>query len=138
VSLDISPINVNVTLIFRCFMSRVKKQLFALSVLFGLEFLSLSFFTNGTFSWGTPCVPCVLKATSHAHARAAKLDSPAKADGGFVLESFVEPIPSSGVFLTAKENVGIPRRSFVVSPLFFKIILAPKVSRYISKSVLIL
>jgi hypothetical protein len=119
-------------------MSRVKKKLVALSALFALEFLSLGFFTNGTFSWGTYYVPRRLKATLYAHARAAKLDSPAKADGGFALESSGEPTPSSEVFLTAKENVGISHRSFVVSPLFFQIILAPKVSRYISKSVLIL
>jgi hypothetical protein len=137
VLLDIPPIDVNVTLSL-IVMSRVKKKLVALSALFALEFLSLGFFTNGTFSWGTHYVPRLLKATLYAHARAAKLDSPAKADGGFVLESSGEPIPSSGVFLTAKENVGISHRSFVVSPLFFQIILAPKVSRYISKSVLIL
>jgi hypothetical protein len=137
VSLDIPPIDVNVTLSL-IVMSRVKKKLVALSALFALEFLSLGFFTNGTFSWATHYVPRLLKATLYAHARAAKLDSPAKADGGFVLESSGEPTPSSGVFLTAKENVGISHRSFVVSPLFFKIILAPKVSRYISKSVLIL
>jgi len=119
-------------------MSRVKKKLVALSALFALEFLSLGFFTNGTFSWATHYVPRLLKATSYAHGRAAKLDSPARADGAFVLESSGEPIPSLGVFLTTKENVGISYRSFVVSPLFFQIILAPKVSRYISKSVLIL
>jgi len=119
-------------------MSRAKKQLVALSALFALEFLSLGFFTKGTFSWDTHYVPRLPKAILYAHARAAKLDSPAKADDGFVLESSGEPTPSSGVFLTAKENIGISHRSFVVSPLFFQIILAPKVSRYISKSVLIL
>ena len=136
-SLDIPPIDVNVTLSL-IVMSRVKKKLVALSALFALEFLSLGFFTNGTFSWATHYVPRLLKATLYAHGRAAKLDSPARADGAFVLESSGEPIPSSGVFLTTKENVGISHRSFVVSPLFFQIILAPKVSRYISKSVLIL
>jgi hypothetical protein len=130
VSLDIPPT------MLRCFMSRVKQQLSALSVLFSLEFLSLGFFANGTFSWSTQHVPPLLKAASHAHARAVKLDSPAKPDGRFVFESSGEPTSPSGVFLTAKENVGISLRSFVVSPLFFRIILAPKVSRYISKSVL--
>ena len=134
-SLDIPPIDVNVTLSL-IVMSRVKKKLVALSALFALELVSVGFCTNGTFSWATHYVP--RKATSYAHGRAAKLDSPARADGAFVLESSGEPIPSSGVFLTTKENVGISYRSFVVSPLFFQITLAPKVSRYISKSVLIL
>jgi hypothetical protein len=116
-------------------MSRVKKTALALSVLFSLEFLSLGFFTNGTFSRGIHYVPPLLKAISHAHARAAKLDSLVKPDSRFVVETSGEPIPLSGVFLTARENVGIYQR-FVVSPLFFKSILAPKVSRYISKSVL--
>ena len=136
-SLDIPSIDVNVPLSL-IVMSRAKKQLVALSALFALEFLSLGFFTKGTFSRDTHYVPGLPKATLYAHARAAKLDSPAKADDGFVLESSGEPTPSSGVFLTAKENVGISHRSFAVSPLFFQIVLAPKVSRYISKSVLIL
>ena len=38
----------------------------------------------------------------------------------FVLETSGETIPLSGVFLTARENVGISHRRFVVSPLFFK------------------
>jgi hypothetical protein len=131
-SLDIRPINANVKLIFHSFMSRVKKKLSALSVLFSLEFLSLGFLTNGTFSWSTQHVPPLLKAASHNHARAVKLDSPAKTDGRFVLERYGEPMPRSRVFLTAKENA----RSFVVVRLFSRIILAPKVSRYVSKSVL--
>jgi hypothetical protein len=119
-------------------MSRVKKTALALSVLFSLEFLFLGLFPNGTFASTNQYVPPPLKAALHTEAGAVKLDSAAKTDVGFVLERYGEPIPSSGVFLTAKENVGISHRSFVVSPLFFKIILAPKVSRYISKSVLIL
>lgn len=138
VSLDIPPTHVNLTLIFGCFMSRMKKRLFALSVLLGVEFLSLGFFTTGTFSRGTHYVPPLLTATSHAHARAAKLDSLARPDSHFVLESSGEPIPSSGVFLTTKENGGISYRSSAVSSFFLKSILAPKVSRYISNSVLIL
>ena len=100
-SLDIPSIDVNVPLSL-IVMSRAKKQLVALSALFALEFLSLGFFTKGTFSRDTHYVPRLPKATLYAHARAAKLDSPAKADDGFVLESSGEPTPSSGVFLTAK------------------------------------
>ena len=136
-SLDIPPINVTLILP-QLFMSHVKKTALALSVLFSLEFLFLGLFPNGTFCWTKQYVPPLLKAASHTDASAGKLASAAKTDGGFILESSGEPIPSSGVFLTAKENVGISHRRFVVCPLFFKITLAPKVSRYLSKSVLIL
>jgi len=105
--------------------------------LFSLEFLTLGFFANGTFSWRTQHVLPLLKVASHTDAGAVTLDSPAKTDGGFVLERYGELTPRSGGFLAAKENGGISlRSSFVVSPVFFRIILAPKVSRYIFKSVL--
>jgi hypothetical protein len=136
-SLDIPPINVTLILP-QLFMSHVKKTALALSALFSLEFVFLGLFPNGTFSWTKQYVPPLLKAASHTDASAGKLASAAKSDGGFILESSDEPIPSSGVFLTAKENVGISHRRFVVCPLFFKFTLAPKVSRYLSKSVLIL
>ena len=90
VSLDIPPINANLNLTF-IVMSRVKKTALALSVLFSLEFLSLGLFTNGTFSRGIHYVPPLLKAISHAHARAAKLDSLVKPDSRFVLETYGEP-----------------------------------------------
>jgi len=115
-------------------MSRVKKQLSALSVLLGLEFLSLGLFTHGTFSWANQHVPPLLKAASHIDFRVVELY--AKTDGGLVLESNGEPTPRSAVFLTAKKILGISVPSVVVSPLFFRIILTPKVPRYISKSVL--
>jgi hypothetical protein len=136
VSLDIRLINATVKLIFHSFMSHVKKKLSVLSVLFGLEFLSVGFFTNGTFSWITHPVPPLPKAVSHAHARAVKLDSPAETDGRFVLESDGEPKPRSATFLTTNDPAQVFLRSFVVVPFFFRIILTPKVSRYISKSVL--
>jgi len=135
VSLDIPPINakLNPTSIV---MSRVKKTALALSVLFSLEFLCLGLFTNGTFSWTNQYVTPLLKAAAHTDARAVRLDSPAKTDGRFVLERYSESTPRSGSFLTAKENTEVPLRSFVIARLFFRIILAPKVSRYIFKSVL--
>ena len=135
VSLDIPPINVklNPTSIG---MSRVKKTALALSVLFSLEFLFLGLFTDRTFSWANQYVSPLLKEFLHTDAGVVTLDSPTKTDGGFVLERYGELTPRSGGFLAAKENVGISFRSFVVSPLFFRITLAPKVSRYISKSVL--
>jgi hypothetical protein len=116
-------------------MSRVKKKLSVLSVLFSLEFLSLGFFTNGT-SWTNQYVPPLLKMALHTDARAVRLDSPAKTDGRFVHERYSESTPRSGSFLTAKENTEVPLRSFVIARLFFRITLAPKVSRYIFKSVL--
>src|SRR5437867_4139901 len=135
VSLDIPPINANLNPT-SIVMSRVKKTALALSVLFSLEFLSLGFFANGTFPWSTQHVLPLLKVASHTDAGAVTLDSPAKTDGRFVLERYSESTPRSGSFLTAKENTEVPLRSFVIARLFFRNILAPKVSRYIFKSVL--
>jgi hypothetical protein len=118
-------------------MSRVKKTSLALSVLFSLGFLSLGLFTNRTLSWTSQHVPLLLNAASYIDARTVKLDSPSKSDGRFVLDSYGESRPPSGVFLAAQETVGIFRRRFVVRPLFLRTLLAPKVSRYIFKSVLI-
>jgi hypothetical protein len=117
-------------------MSRGKKQLSALSVFFSLEFLFLGLFPNGTFSWTNQYVPPLLKAAAHTDARAVRLDSPAKTDGGFVLERYGELTPRSGGFLGAKETAEVFLQSFIVVPLSFRFILAPKVSRYIFKSVL--
>ena len=116
-------------------MSRVKKKLSVLSVLLSLEFLSLGVFINGTFSSSNQQPPPSLKAASHMDGKAVKLYSPAKTEGRFV-EKYGELTPRSGDFLTAKKNAGVSLRSFIVVPLFFSINLAPKVSRYISKSVL--
>jgi len=113
-------------------MSRVKKKLAALAVLFTLEFLSLGLCTNGSFSFSNQYI---LVATQ-TDATTVKLASPAKTDDVFVSGSNGEPTSRSGAFLTAKESLEISARSFVASPLFCRIILAPKVSRYISKSVL--
>jgi hypothetical protein len=120
------------------FMSRVKKKLAALAVLFSLEFLFLGLFTNGTFSWTRQYIPPLLKETLHTDAGVVKLDSPAQTDGGFVLERYGELTPRSGEFLAAKETAEVFLQSFIVVPLSFRFILAPKVSRYLSKSVLIL
>lgn len=116
-------------------MSRVKKKFAALAVLLSLEFLSVGLCTNG-FSWANRSIPPLLQVPPYIDAGLVKLDSPAKTDGSFGLESQAEPTPRSGVFLTAEENPGNSVQSFLVSPSFFRIILAPKVPRYISKSVL--
>src|SRR5262245_54756908 len=113
-------------------MSRVKKRLVALAVLFSFEFLSLSLFTSRTFSWTNQHIP----APVHTDAGVFKLDFSVKTDGGLVLESYGEPTSRPAVFFIVTENLGIFIRSFVVGSLFFRITLAPKVSRFISKSVL--
>ena len=107
-------------------MSRVNKKIAALAVLFGLEFLSLGLFTNGTFSWTD-------RQNNAPHSDVWVVNLAAKTTDGF---GYGEPTPQSEVFFTAKENLGIAVPRFVVSPLFFRIILTPKVPRYISKSVL--
>jgi hypothetical protein len=112
----------------------VKKEFTALAALFSFEFLFLGLFTNATFAWTNRHIPLLLKAAEHAGDGAVKLESRAKTD--VFVEDYSEPTPRFGVFLAAKETVGIHLRNSGVSPLFFKITLAPKVSRYISKSVL--
>ena len=118
-------------------MSRMKKILFGVSVLFGVEFLCLAFFTYGNFSWTNQHIPPLLKAAQHVNIDAVKLDSPAKTDGRFVREMSDEPTPlRSAGFINANENAEFPLGSFIPVPHRFRTILAPKVSRYISKSVL--
>jgi hypothetical protein len=117
-------------------MSRVKKTLFLGSVLLSLEFLSLGFFINWTFAWSNQHVPPLLTAIPLVDASPARLDSPAKTDGSFVLEKDGEMTPRSGGFLTTLEAAQVFSRSLVVVPFSFRIVLTPKVSRYISKSVL--
>ena len=83
-------------------------------------------------------VPPLLRAASHTDARVVKLVSPAKTDGAPVLENYGEVTPGSGSFLAANETAEVFLQSFIVVPLSFRFILAPKVSRYLYKSVLIL
>jgi hypothetical protein len=116
-------------------MSRVKKILFAASVLLSLQFLSLGFFINRTFAWSRQHVPPLLNTALQIDATAAKLDSPPKTHSRFVLERSGELTPRSEGFLTAKETAGVSRPRLVVIAPCFRNILAPKVSRYIAKSV---
>ena len=116
-------------------MSRVNTILAAWAVLFGLEFVSLGLATNATFSWTNEYIPPLQMDSSHIATGDIKSDFPAT-DGGLVLESYGERTPQSGVFLTTKENLWISIRRFVDSSLCSRIILAPKVPRYVSKSVL--
>jgi hypothetical protein len=128
--LDIPPINVKLIL-SQPFMSRMANKLAALAVLLGIELLSLSLFNSGTSRGDQHTL-----AAAQSDPSAAKLGPLATTDSGLVFGSYVEPTPWSGVFLTAEEKPRIFVRSFGVSSPFFRIILVPKVSRYISKSVL--
>jgi hypothetical protein len=115
--------------------SRANKQIAALAVFFSLEFFSLGLFTNGIFSWTNQHVPPLLKPASHANASTVKSDSSAKTDRRFALERYDDLTPRLRGVLTAKENAEFSLRSSMVVLFRFRIILAPKVSRYISKSV---
>jgi hypothetical protein len=117
-------------------MSRTKKILFVVSVLFSGDFLCRPFLTYGTFSWTIQHIPPLLKAGSDVDAQLLKLDSPAKTDHRFALE-MSDPLTSrSGDVLTAKANAEFPFTRSIAVPHRFRVILAPKVSRYIVKSVL--
>src|SRR5262249_32338517 len=118
--------------LIRFFMSRVKKKLAAVAVLFPLECLSLRLCTNGNFSWSNQDI----LAATQTDAPTVKLGSPAETDDGFVSGGYGEPTLPSRIFLTAKESLEIFARSCFGSPFFCRIILARKVPRYIFKSVL--
>jgi len=115
-------------------MSCVNSKIAALAVLFSFGFLSISLFTNETFSWTNQYIPPLQEDASRADARVVELA--AKTNGGLILEHNCEPTPRSAFFLTAVENNGISARSSAAGPYFSRVILASKVPRYISKSVL--
>jgi hypothetical protein len=117
-------------------MTRTKKVLFVVSVMFSTEFLCLPLLTSGTFSSTVQRVPPVLKAASHRNANTFKSRSPAKTDGSSVLEVSDEQTPRPAGFLTTKANGEFHVKRSVAAPHRFRTILAPKVSRYIAKSVL--
>jgi len=103
-----------------------------LPALFGLEFLFLGFFTNGIFSWTVRHVAPLLKGAPRTPESTVKLNFPAKT----VLEGYTGATSRSAEFLTANKNAKFSLKNLTTVPLRFRIILAPKVSRYISKSVL--
>jgi hypothetical protein len=118
-------------------MSRARIILWALLVVVSLQFLSQGFLKNGSFApTDQPFAP-LIKTVSDTPVGAAKLGFPATTAGRFVLDMYGELTPRSGDFLSAKQPAVISPRSFIVIPPFVRMmILAPKVSRYISKSVL--
>ena len=117
-------------------MPRVKKQLFTLSVLFSFGFMLLGFFAYGTFSWTTQHVSRSLKAAPRADASVVKQHSPAESGSRVDLKTYDQPTPRSEKFLTAGENADVSLGSFTIVPPHCRVTLAPKVSRYIAKSVL--
>ena len=112
-------------------MSRGKKILAALAILLSVEFLSLDPFANVCLATITP----QLKAAVHTDASSVKLDAGKKNENGFVATSQGKPARD---FFSAKEELGIHFRSLVVRTFLPRTVFTLKVSRYISKSVLIL
>lgn len=117
-------------------MARIKKTLFAGSVLLGLEVLSLAVFIAGSFAWSHRHVPALLSAITPVDATPVRLHSPAKRDGGIVLEKDGETAPDSGCLFAATESARLFFRSPAAVPACLRTIFTPKVSRFISKSVL--
>lgn len=117
-------------------MSTLKTIFSAALVFSSLVFLSPNLFTNGAIDWSARPVTALPKAASHDVAGNAAIEIPATTAAHFILEIYGELPPRSESFLTASENAGVPARSVIVVPHLFTVIFAPKVSRYISKSVL--
>jgi hypothetical protein len=117
-------------------MSRVKTIFLAVLVLSSLGFLSPSLFTSGVFCWSAQPVPALPKVASHTLAGAAEIDIPTTTAAHYILEIYGELAPRSEGFFTVNDNAVVPPRSVIVVPLLFTMIFAPKVSRYISISVL--
>jgi hypothetical protein len=117
-------------------MSRVKKQLSMLSVLFGLGFLSLGLLTCATFSWTVQRVSPPLSVTARADGDSVKLHFPAKAGRRVDLTVYDEPTPRSEGFFSAKQSAEFSLRRIMVFPFRFKCILPLTIPRYIFKSVL--
>jgi hypothetical protein len=90
--------------------------LLAALALLSLESVSLSLFTQGVFSRTRRPIP---PAAAH-----------------FDLQISGELMSRPEGFLTAKENAGVSPRGVIVVRHFSTMVLAPKVPRYISKSVL--
>jgi hypothetical protein len=117
-------------------MRRLKKKLSILSVLLSLEFLSLGLVTNDTISWSPQHFTPLLQAAAHAPARLVGLDCSAKTDESLVFDGDEESKPRSEMFSTTIEPAQVFLRRVIAAPLFSRTIFTPKVSRYISKSVL--
>ena len=118
-------------------MSCVKtKPLLAALMLLSLGFISVSLLIQGPFARTAQSIPPLQKATSLGDASSAKIGFPAPPAAYFAPEMFGDLTRSSKDFSTAKEIARVLPRSVVVVRHFPITVSAPKVSRYISKSVL--
>jgi hypothetical protein len=135
VRLDTARIDASLKSSVYSFMSFVKTILLAALVLLSFESFSLSLFTKGVLSRTARPIPPLLNAAPHDDASAAKMD-PARTAAHFDLQMYGELTPRSGGFLIAKETAGVLPRRVIVVPHFSTMIFTPKLSRYISKSVL--
>ena len=133
--LDLVSINVSLNLSFD-FMSCMKKILFVVAVLFGVEFLGIGFFTYGDFSWTMEHIPRLIKAASHADTDAIQLDSPDMRGGRVVREMSGELKARSLGLLTTTANAEFSFRNSMTVPHRVRTIVASKVSRCISIAVL--
>ena len=111
------------------FMSCNRKILLPLLIVLSLQFLSPGLFTGKSLSAPHPHP---LPAMAHSQPRAAAFDFEIDPDRRSVLEADPRPKARVREFSAAKESAAaLPRGSF-----FIGTILAAKVSRYLSKSVL--
>ena len=117
-------------------MSRVKKILFAGSVLLSLEFLSLTVSINQSLARSNHYVPALLIVVPSIDARAVRLNSPVKKTGKFAFDKDGEATPDSECSLGTTKPAQMFFRSRAAAPACFKVVVTPKVSRCISKSVL--
>ena len=115
-------------------MSRRKQTLTAFAIVLSVECLCLGLVANRSFA-RNGATPSLLKAAARACSREAKLAAAKKPDAAFPDASLGDGSPD---FSSAKTNVEIGCRSGVSARTFLRTFITPKVSRYISNSVLIL
>lgn len=118
-------------------MSPVKKTLSLGSVYLGLEFLVLAVSATPGFPWSNQPVPALLTAVQSFDAPSSRLNLPAKDGGRVDSDKNAETTTDVGCFFAANHKPAqVFFRGAAVVPACFKVILTPKVSRCISKSVL--
>ena len=118
-------------------MARVKKTLIASVVLLGIEFLWLGFFNSRSFACSNSHLTTRPTAITSGDATPVMLESLAEDDDGSVAASNCDTSCLPGFFSAAIGRWQVLLRRMAV-PVSFSQILTPKVSRYISKSALIL
>jgi hypothetical protein len=115
-------------------MSRAKKQVSTLSFLFSLGFLSPVFFTYGALSWATRHLAPLLNAPSAA--TVVKWYSPLSNASRHDFRAASEQEPCAEGVLSTKQKTEFSLKNLIILPIRSKFILACKIPRYISKSVL--